>query len=268
MGFRRELENLSRGIVLQRRLSKEHGGARLYVSPEIGGLRYWKPSLVNIDRALLGFVERHVHEGCKLFDIGANVGLLAFAAAHRAGPSGAVVAVEADVEAASLLFRSRRELDPKTNAPVTIVAAAVTRPDVRFLRFAISNRSRRANAIEGHGSTQMGGVRELRDVVAITLDELVQETTTPDVVKIDVEGAELDVLAGASRLLASRRPILHIEVFREHAERAGRLLRDLGYSFYNADLYAHGELGPPVDLPPDSCLALPPPGFGPGAPKP
>jgi len=59
-----------------------------------------------------------------------------------------------------------------------------------------------------------------RDVVrAATLDELVAggEAPAPDVVKIDVEGAELDVLAGMERVLAEVRPVLICEMHGKNA---------------------------------------------------
>lgn len=52
----------------------------------------------------------------------------------------------------------------------------------------------------------------------ISLDDLAEQTFTPDVIKIDIEGAELDALQGASRLLAGRHPSFLIEVHGEEAE--------------------------------------------------
>ncbi len=57
--------------------------------------------------------------------------------------------------------------------------------------------------------------------------------------KIDVEGMEPDVLAGARELLETCRPLLHLEVHPRHLARRGlgpeaieRSLRDLGYCFF------------------------------------
>jgi len=51
-------------------------------------------------------------------------------------------------------------------------------------------------------------------VPAIQLDTFLQgaDEPAPDVIKIDVEGAELQVLEGGRRLLAEHRPLLLMEI--------------------------------------------------------
>lgn len=62
---------------------------------------------------------------------------------------------------------------------------------------------------------------------SVSLDEFAALHPPPDVIKIDVEGAEARVLAGAARLLAERRPIVICEVHgREERELVRQLLRD------------------------------------------
>jgi FkbM family methyltransferase len=67
-------------------------------------------------------------------------------------------------------------------------------------------------------------------VPAVTLDTFVfeQGNPAPDIIKIDVESAEALVLAGASRLLQTKRPRLIIEVHGPNACSAtiGELLRN------------------------------------------
>ena len=72
----------------------------------------------------------------------------------------------------------------------------------------------------------------------IGLDDLAERHFVPDYVKIDIEGAEFDALAG-SKMIAEHRPILYLEVGRAalagygHApEDLDALLRRLGYDFY------------------------------------
>jgi precorrin-6B methylase 2 len=66
---------------------------------------------------------------------------------------------------------------------------------------------------------------------ATTLDRVSEELGTPDLLKIDVEGAELTVLQGAEHLLARRRPHVVLETHGREVEAAcAQLLRDHGYA--------------------------------------
>jgi hypothetical protein len=75
------------------------------------------------------------------------------------------------------------------------------------------------------------------------------------VVKIDVEGAEGLVLAGARRLLAEHRPIILCEVFGASKEQVADTLRSAGYLMY--DLTAPAEARYPLDRPVYHTLARP-----------
>jgi FkbM family methyltransferase len=60
------------------------------------------------------------------------------------------------------------------------------------------------------------------DVAVTSLDaECARLGLAPDAVKIDVEGDELEVLLGASRLLETRRPLLFLELHLDLLERRG-----------------------------------------------
>jgi Methyltransferase FkbM domain len=67
-------------------------------------------------------------------------------------------------------------------------------------------------------------------VPVIRLDTLWEDLGTPsiDLIKIDVEGTELDVLRGSARLLRKERPWLMLET--EHFERVAAYLRSLDYA--------------------------------------
>lgn len=246
------LERLSRGRVLRRQLPAAHGGHSLYVSPD-AAMRLWQRDLGAVDPFLLGMAARLVRPGMTVWDVGANVGLFAFAAAFAAGPAGRVLAVEADGWLAELLRRSARAA-PAAYAPVEVLAAAVS--DVPgSVEFCIARRGRAGNHLSSvPGSTQTGGTREVRQVAAVTLDGLLDRFPAPQVLKIDTEGAELLCLRGAERLLAEVRPLLLCEIGGENAPGAGDLLRGHGYTLFDAAAYPDG---PPIDQPAWNTLALP-----------
>jgi FkbM family methyltransferase len=189
-----------------------------------------------------------------VWDVGANVGLFAFAAAFAAGPSGRVLAVEADDWLAGLLERSARGI-PATHAPVETLAKAVA--DVAgAVELCIAKRGRAGNHLRCvSGSTQSGGSREVRQVGAVTLDGLLSRSPAPHLVKIDVEGAELLCLRGAGTLLAKVRPVLLCEVAEENAEEAGALLRGHRYTLFDAEIPAGRRRS--LDRPVWNTLAIP-----------
>jgi len=247
------LERLSRDRVVRRRLPRALGGAALYVSPD-AALKLWRRDLSQADPLLLRLAAELVRPGAAVWDIGANVGLFTFAAAFRSGPAGRVLAVEADDWLAALVRRSAAAAGP-AYAPVDVLAAAVAdRPGVADLW--IAERGRAGNHLRtAGGSTQTGGHRETRKVVTVTLDGLLADFPAPELVKIDVEGAEALCLQGAGRLLAEVRPAVICEVTAENAEAVAEQFRRHGYALFDAA--AAPELRRPLAVPVWNTLALP-----------
>ncbi len=223
-------EHLARGRVVRRRLQGPGGAVSWYVSPDaaLGCLRW---DVRGIDPMLWQCAESLVQAGTRVWDVGANVGLFTVLAAMRAGAEGRVLAVEADPWlVANCLQRTRADL-PTHCAQVDVACFAIA--DQRgTARFAIATRGRASNALGGLGGTQMGGVREELIVAVTTLDELLDATFAPDVVKLDVEGAEGLALAGARRLLQEVRPSLVIECTHGR-EQAARILRETDYRLFD-----------------------------------
>jgi hypothetical protein len=103
--------------------------------------------------------------------------------------------------------------------------------------------------------SQSGGVRELETVVTVTLDWLAERLPPPDVVKIDVEGAELTVFRGARQMLKAKRPVLIFELTRPNWEEESRLLRDLGYALFDSELPPNERQ--PLNGPARNILGIP-----------
>ena len=168
----------------------------MFVTPE-AGLRYWFPNRqLQTNENLLKNAAETVKPGSVIWDIGANMGLFSFAAAGLAGRRGHVYAFEPDTFMVSLLRRSARL--NSLAAPVEVIPCAVS-DAVALARFNIAKRSRTSNSLEGFGMSQTGGVREEQTVLTVTLDWAAKQIPMPDVLKIDVEGAELGVFGGAAR---------------------------------------------------------------------
>ncbi|HEX4956230.1 MAG TPA: FkbM family methyltransferase [Thermoanaerobaculia bacterium] len=226
------LERLSRDRILRRRLPASFGGAEILVSPA-SALKLWRRDLRRVDPWLFAAVSARVKPGSTVWDVGANVGLFAFGAAFRAGTGGRVVALEADPWLAELVWRSAGDL-PADYAPVTALGAAVA-AQVGIGELALARRGRAASHLTlATGSSQTGGTRSLRPVVTLTLDWLLERLAPPQLVKIDVEGAEVACLEGGARLLGEARPELLIEVTEANVPRATALLEGHGYRLFDA----------------------------------
>jgi FkbM family methyltransferase len=159
----------------------------------------------------------HVHTGDVVFDVGANAGYFTLLGSRLVGPAGRVVAFEPLPRALELL---RRHVALNALENVQIVDAAVSDRD--------------GEALFRDDSFTMGRLTDDGDIRVrlVALDPLCAagELPLPDVLKIDVEGAELDVLEGARGLLTERHPVLVLSTHgRASHEAACELLSSLGY---------------------------------------
>ena len=213
--IRRAAEILLAGLRVKRRLPKASGGGLIVATAGVGGLKYIFRSAKKIDPILLSVTRRLVRPGDVVWDVGANLGFFSVAAAYHANRSGYIYAFEADIEAASLLLESAR-LGKSDVARISIVPIALAASG-GFLNFNIAKRARSANSLTGFGSTQTGGIKEVRTVPSFSLDSLLDYFSAPQVLKIDVEGAEKLVLEGASNLLKTIRPAIFCEVNAENS---------------------------------------------------
>ncbi len=144
------------------------------------------------------------------YDIGAHTGFFSVLAAVLVGRSGAVVAVEPDRRNASLLRETvaRNSLGPN----VAVVEQALS---------SFEGTSRFASAVSGPNSNT--GMSKMVDddlpgsyeVSCVTMNKLAETFPAPNVIKMDVEGAESEVLKGAARIFESVRPLLICEVHDE-----------------------------------------------------
>jgi FkbM family methyltransferase len=170
-------------------------------------------------------LRRTLGPGRVFWDVGANIGFSALIAARLVGPAGAVVALDPQRECADAI-RANAALNGFGQLQVVQAAAGAATGTADLIVVADSLWTRLATV----GEHDLEARRE--HVAVVALDDL--EAPPPDVVKIDVEGAELDVLAGAQRLLSERRPILIVEMHGKNAAFADAMAA-LDYRVTNLD---------------------------------
>ena len=247
---RQALMRAGRHRSFRRRLPENLGGAQFPASVE-GGLKFLRRDLTTADRVLSGFASRYVKQNQTVWDIGANVGFFTYMAAGLVGPGGAVVAVEADTWLVGNL-RSLSAQSPDRCARVTVIPSAID-GQIGFSEFVMSASNRATNYLSTVGGSSMtGGVRQRQIVPTTTLDSLVTYFgAAPDVLKIDIEGAELGALHGATSLLTNSPPVVLIETAR-NPQQIKRLLDNFGYMYLDAETYL------PCTSLPYNTIGLPP----------
>lgn len=253
MSIRRFLERWSRDRVVSRTLRTPAGARRIFASPE-ASLRYLNPFAEINDQPLFDFCQRFVRFGNKVWDIGANIGIFTFSAAAAVGPSGSIVAVEADPFSSWLLNRSCA-LVPATDAQPTVISVAISdRPGIE--RFAVAERSRASNhLLRSPGCTQTGGTRQVNHVLTTDLNWLRSQVGDPDVIKMDIEGMEFLAFEAAPQLLSEVRPVLNVEVWEEIADDLSRLLSAHDYALFDGESDLH--LKNPLTRTTWSTIAIP-----------
>jgi FkbM family methyltransferase len=166
-------------------------GARLHVP----GPLLIRLSVVASNIRLHHLMAAATNVGATIVDVGANTGYNTVYAARLVGPCGRVIAIEPAADNVRLL-RDNIIANHLTNVIVHAVAAGRIH-EVRdlFLRGDVSA----VNSL--FAESVYASITGIDRVPVAPLDALVDGDA--DLVKIDVEGAELDVLAGMTRLLAS-----------------------------------------------------------------
>lgn len=185
----------------------------------------------------LRFVRDHLlRPGMTVVEVGAHHGHETIPLSRWVGPTGRVIAVEPLPENLEIMAENKA-LNGLDN--VEIAAAALG---------AVSGQARIRNTSNASISTGGGGL----EVEALTLDALcAARNARPDLLKLDVEGFEVDVLMGARETLAHG-PALQIELHVHALPKFSRTVEDF-WRLIEVDRYElwlqTDDLRPPEPIP-------------------
>lgn len=168
-----------------------------------------------------------VRPGDAMIDCGANQGLYALYGASIVGPAGRVVAIEPQPYAVAAL---RKSIAANGFAQLTAIEAAVS-DQSGVASFGVGEEPVSASLFKNAPAESSLMVR------TVTVDEIVESQSLERVsfIKLDVEGAELQAIRGATRTLTRDHPTIVFEAFditSEDALAVWRLLETLGYEFH------------------------------------
>jgi len=199
--------------------------------------RGWTSLYLGYEPYMADTMRSNLTRGDTFWDIGANVGLFSLLAARIVEPTGNVVSFEPSTEVFRLLCENTDD-----------------NRQIRSLQFGIGNIDGSA-LMSVQGTTSAGSF--VKEVVALArhyhpnvpvqeesvevrkLDTLLNDLKPlPTLVKIDIEGFEVEALKGASLFIQTARPVLIIEVHPLQLKLSGgseeelhKLLREHNYSF-------------------------------------
>ena len=154
-------------------------------------------------------LSRLLKPGMTFIDIGANMGLYTLFAAHRVGESGCVLAIEPSTREMQIL-KDTVEQNALRNVKFYPMALSDRASEVELLVAGLQNSGHNTLGAFGYNTT----LDHKEKARAMRLDELVQSETLSrvDVVKMDIEGAELAALRGAGETLERFRPVVLLEL--------------------------------------------------------
>ena len=211
-----------------------------YLEEKIIKTGSWEPATTEVFRYL-------VKPGMTVVDIGANIGYFSLLSASLVGSTGQVHAFEPYPGYQERLKQSLSVNDL---------------PQVRLIPFALSDKVESHDLYKGLASARMHkwthedpAFNKVRDVVKVSclpLDEYAKRYLSRiDIIKIDVDGYEMNVLRGAQESLRKYKPILIAELFEEALLDAGSSVREIldfleemGYVPYSeqGQRYDYGKL--------------------------
>jgi FkbM family methyltransferase len=173
-----------------------------------------------------------------VFDIGAHIGLCSMPISRVLGEDGRCYVFEPS--RGNLKFL-KQHLQMNRISNVCVIGCLVGDKHLENVEFYEMNGDSGMNTISGVKK----GEREYKKVLKrqITIDGFVKENgVVPELIKIDVEGAEIKVLSGGERVLKKYHPEIILSVHAKHIKDIGssldhlkKTISYLGYKIYNID---------------------------------
>lgn len=180
--------------------------------------------------------------GDVVFDVGANFGGLATVMSRMVGPRGVVCAFEASPR---IVDKTQRNLVLSGCHNTQLFHNAVYHTSGETVKIYLgSHLNDSIYSQHGEGSSY--------SVKTIALDDFIAHTgLVPNLLKMDIEGAEFDALRGLEHNLKTAKPHLILETQRDDS-RCLDYLRDLGY--VAIDLNTYQEIQSAADYPPGADI--------------
>lgn len=205
-----------------------------------------------LEPELAKHMNAHIRPGHTVLDLGANVGFYSLLLAHLVGPGGRVHAFEPDPQSSRWLLENIRRNRLEQITPWSVALGSTDGVVDLHLDLVAS---RGTSVREGWDLGFDPFRRQRMRVPSARLDNL--DVGLVDFVKMDVEGAELELLRGAETVLSQSRPTLLIEVIdRDQLQEVVSFLEGFDYDVADART---GAAPQPDERYSGNIIATPPP---------
>lgn len=233
------------------RLFYPHGAVRQVLRGPVRGMRFHVVSgmgatyALGVDFMNLKFLGTKLKPGMIVYDVGANCGQMALYFSRQVGGQGRVLSFEPVPENAARLA-ANVALNHLVNVEALETAVGA---DLEPKSFCYDS-SHHTMGTFTDTMVKLHSWERTITVPCTTLDEMIRlGRPAPSVIKIDVEGAGLEVIKGAASLLTSHRPAIYFEIHAADAAapelQALQMLRDRwGYRITDLNGTLQDELGP------------------------
>jgi FkbM family methyltransferase len=198
------------------------------------GLTFWSPGMIEEDSMDAYTAAYRPQTGDVVWDVGAHGGFTSYYFARMVGPTGRVYAFEPDDHTYDYLLRNIALHKLENVIPVKKALAEKTGKALFSMDGSL-----------GAGLTDYTDTadkREIREVETISFSDACSEIGTPAFVKMDIEGAEIAVIAGALSVLKEKPIRFAMETeHRVHGEYTSipitRMLSGIGYNVLSSSQF-------------------------------
>jgi FkbM family methyltransferase len=167
---------------------------------------------------MVRFIFGALRPGDHVLDLGANIGWFSLFMSQLVGPTGSVLAVEASPENINKFMRNLN-INQQSNLSLVPKALSYRPGKIEFFQCKDT----------GQNSAWKNEINCLAtvEVEATTLDEICADRVVPRLIKMDIEGSELNAITGGRQLLAQHPPFVLMEFNETALAGMGATVRDL-----------------------------------------
>jgi len=224
--IRRLINKITRGRWIKLRSSFStvlEDNMEFYLNTDIGNKLYLEG---NFEKKELKLCEKYINENSIVIDIGANIGIHSIYFSKIA-TKGKVLSIEPQVTIYPTLLKNISTFD--NIIPLNIAIDS----KMKISEFFITD----DNAYSSLKDTRRKKMLQIKQVITLPFDALINLFEKIDFIKIDVEGFEKNVLLSMNNILTKDKPTLFIEIYKGEnsnpdPEGTIRLLTDMGYKAY------------------------------------